>query len=96
LQQSKHEVVAGSVKRSLAMALPGCGATIGKACGLDDATRVNRHFFVACPRLCPGLPPGSFDPPGPNRGRGNSLEGVLLARSGFQGMPSLLYCGGIG
>ncbi|RPJ34561.1 MAG: hypothetical protein EHM35_09735, partial [Planctomycetaceae bacterium] len=29
----------GSVKRSLAMASPGCGAAIAKACGLDAATR---------------------------------------------------------
>jgi len=29
----------GIVKRSLAMAFLGCGATIAKACGLDDATQ---------------------------------------------------------
>jgi len=37
--------VGGSVKCSLAMALPGYGATIAKACGLDAATRVNRHSW---------------------------------------------------
>jgi hypothetical protein len=29
----------GMVKRSLAMVFLGCGETIAKACGLDDATR---------------------------------------------------------
>jgi hypothetical protein len=37
----QHEIVGGSVKRSLAMALLGCDTAIAKACGLDAATRVN-------------------------------------------------------
>jgi len=63
LWQSKEEVLGGSVKRSLAMAFLGCGATIAKACGLDDATRPDCHFFVVHPmrsivRQC-WWPPGS-------------------------------------
>jgi hypothetical protein len=49
LWQSKQEVLGGSVKRSLAMAFLGCGATIAKACGLDAATRPDCHFFVMRP-----------------------------------------------
>jgi len=44
----------GSVKRSLAMALLGRGATIAKACGLDAATRFDYRFCVVRPppRVC--------------------------------------------
>jgi hypothetical protein len=37
----------GSVKRSLAMVLPGCDETIAKAFGLDDATR---NFTLTLPQ----------------------------------------------
>jgi hypothetical protein len=42
----------GSVKRSLAMALLGCDATIAKARGLDAATRANRRSFRCAPGSC--------------------------------------------
>jgi hypothetical protein len=48
LWQSKREVAGGSVKRSLAMAFVELSAAIAKACGLDAATRPDRHFFVVC------------------------------------------------
>jgi len=38
IRSDMRPTVSGSVKRSLAMALLGCGATIAKACGLDAAT----------------------------------------------------------
>jgi len=51
LWQSKHEVVGGSVKRSLAMALLRYSATVAKACGLDTATHASSlpfeiHFLI--------------------------------------------------
>jgi hypothetical protein len=33
------KIPGGSVKRSLAMVLPGCEGALAKACGLDAATR---------------------------------------------------------
>jgi len=36
----------GSVKRSLAMVLLGCGVTIAKTCGLDDATGFDCEFLA--------------------------------------------------
>jgi len=46
LWQSKHDAPGGSVKRSLAMAFPGCGGAIAKAFGLDAATRPDCHLLV--------------------------------------------------
>ncbi len=54
--QNKQAVLGGSVKRSLAMAFLGCGATIAKAFGLDAATRPDRHFFVVHPRIAVAVP----------------------------------------
>ena len=49
LWQSKPDVLGGIVKRSLAMVFLGCGATIAKAFGLDDATRPDCYFLVVHP-----------------------------------------------
>jgi hypothetical protein len=46
----------GIVKRSLAMVLFGCGETIAKACGLDDATRQPARsvtLFRTMPKIKP-------------------------------------------